>query len=462
MDGTHDSVETRDVRDSTFKVPFLRAQDIGSCYLREPGAFLRKVDNENKCKRSRIKVGDILLNIMASTGESCFYSDSCPNEANVNRAVGILRSIDQNITELDRRFIVALLSSKVGGLELSRNLKGSIQQRLNLGDIAESEIPEIEPIVRTYIGSKVQQAEQVRERSRELKDNFQSAIQKEFPEIFGNVKAKGGHSWAELEDSSLNHGAYQPERLRIRKYLKENGGKQVKHIATIETPVTSAYYKFDIYIGLYAISSASAILKPSTVAESEVEGSARVLLEGVALSKLRSYLNKVTYIPSELAGSFGSTELLCVQPKSPSISSWFLYGVLKLESTIRQLNPVSTGSTHPRVSREDVLDLMVPWLEDSESWGAKLENAQKGYFLSEQLTTAAKLLVEALIEGDLKESEIKTAQETLQQGDNKLDQEILSRLTRKGYNVSGEPPLFPNLDTLAKALQEAENSQEVE
>ena len=420
MDGTHDSVETRDVRDSTFKVPFLRAQDIGSCYLREPGAFLRKVDNENKCKRSRIKVGDILLNIMASTGESCFYSDSCPNEANVNRAVGILRSIDQNITELDRRFIVALLSSKVGGLELSRNLKGSIQQRLNLGDIAESEIPEIEPIVRTYIG------------------------------------------WAELEDSSLNHGAYQPERLRIRKYLKENGGKQVKHIATIETPVTSAYYKFDIYIGLYAISSASAILKPSTVAESEVEGSARVLLEGVALSKLRSYLNKVTYIPSELAGSFGSTELLCVQPKSPSISSWFLYGVLKLESTIRQLNPVSTGSTHPRVSREDVLDLMVPWLEDSESWGAKLENAQKGYFLSEQLTTAAKLLVEALIEGDLKESEIKTAQETLQQGDNKLDQEILSRLTRKGYNVSGEPPLFPNLDTLAKALQEAENSQEVE
>ncbi len=101
-------------------------------------------------------------------------------------------------------------------------------------------------------------------------------------------------------------------------------------------------------------------------------------------------------------------------------------------------------------------------IENAEGILLHTNNQEQAIRNSARLTEAAKLLVEALIEGDLQESELKAAQEALQQGDNKLDQEILSRLTRKGYNVSGEPPLFPDLDALYKALQEAETSQEVE
>ena len=68
------------------------------------------------------------------------------------------------------------------------------------------------------------------------------------------------------------------------------------------------------------------------------------------------------------------------------------------------------------------------------------------------LTTAAKLLVEALIEGQVSESDLVAAQKALEAGNRSADREILSRLTRKGMDVASEPPLFPDLDGLYNAL----------
>ncbi len=136
-------------------------------------------------------------------------------------------------------------------------------------------------------------------------------------------------------------------------------------------------------------------------------------------------------------------------------------GYLQIQSTIRGI----TAHSYP----SDVKLIRIPI--------PNVSNSQREYWLktdewmllagqfqdyAELLTTAAKLLVEALIEGNLQETELKAAQKALQQGDNSLDREILSRLTRKGYNVSGEPPIFPDLNDLYKVLQEAETNQEVE
>ncbi|MBD1999295.1 hypothetical protein H6G00_22230 [Leptolyngbya sp. FACHB-541] len=367
--------------------------------------------------------------------------------------------------KVDPYYLLSFFRGKYGQPLLFAAQKVTAQPTIGTYEIATTVVPVPEQTVQTYIGDKVRQAEQLRERSRELEKYFQLAIEDEYPEIFGAIQENGNHSWATLEDlsGSLNPGAYNPERLRVRRYLKGHSGKQIQNIATIETPASSIYHPNDIYIGLDAISSNSSMITSSTVKDSEVEGNSRILLEGPVISKLRPYLNKVTYIPPELAGALGSTELLCVQPKN-SISGWFLYGVLKLESTNRQLNPASTGSTHPRISREDVLDLIVPWHEDSFSLGEKLRIAQEGYFAAEQLTTAAKLLVEALIEGKVTELELQEAQEALQRGDNTLDRHILSRLTRKGIPARGEkteePPLFPDLDALYRVLSEDDDTDE--
>ena len=178
-----------------------------------------------------------------------------------------------------------------------------------------------------------------------------------------------------------------------------------------------------------------------------------MLTEGPVIAKLRPYLNKVSYISKRVAGAVGSTELLCVSPNGGN-SGWYLYGVLKSELTMKQLRPLATGATHPRIDQHDVYDLVVPLLENQEALGHLLEQAQEAYFLSKELTSAAQLLVEALIEGHLVENQFIAAQDGLQTGDSGLDRDILSRMKTDGLDRKGDL-LFPDLDRLYDLLGQA-------
>jgi hypothetical protein len=78
------------------------------------------------------------------------------------------------------------------------------------------------------------------------------------------------------------------------------------------------------------------------------------------------------------------------------------------------------------------------------------------------LTTAAKLLVEALIEGAVSEADLVAAQKALEANDRSADRAILQRLTRKGMDAASEPALFPNLDALYDALDALDGREGVE
>jgi hypothetical protein len=130
----------------------------------------------------------------------------------------------------------------------------------------------------------------------------------------------------------------------------------------------------------------------------------------------------------------------------------------KLRSTVRQLNPVSAGSTHPRVSRDDVLGVFIPWLRDPISAGNLLRWAQRDYFAAEKLITAARLLVEALIDGRLSEDDLRAAEQEWEQGNRELDRAILSRITISGVDTEGAPPLFTDLNALYATIDEAERA----
>jgi type I restriction enzyme S subunit len=98
---------------------------------------------------------------------------------------------------------------------------------------------------------------------------------------------------------------------------------------------------------------------------------------------------------------------------------------------------------------------MIPWIDEADEAGKRLEQAQGAYIFSERLTQGAKQMVEGLIEGKISEEEIKQAQEGLEQGDNSLDRAILLRLTRKGIDEAKEPPLFADLDALYDAIAQS-------
>jgi type I restriction enzyme S subunit len=336
---------------------------------------------------------------------------------------------------------------------------GVIQDQVRLEDSAEILLPTVDSTAQKYIGNKVRQAERLRFDAEGCQEQFDRAISAAYPEIGRQYGGSAKHSRApvSLLDGSLNPGKFNPDRMLVREYLRQHGGKAIEHLAQVETPVTNNYGPNDKYIGLDSIGSSTGVITPSTITKEAVVGAVRVLTEGPVISKLRPYLNKVAYIPAALSGSLASTELLCVRPRDPSIG-WYLYGGLKLKSTVRQLNPVSTGSTHPRVSREDIAEVVIPWIDDPVSVGSQLQRAQVANMAAERLTTVAKLLVESLIDGRINECEFVAAQQALERGDQSLDRAILSRLTVDGVDVVGKPALFPDLDALYTAIEESQDT----
>ena len=70
------------------------------------------------------------------------------------------------------------------------------------------------------------------------------------------------------------------------------------------------------------------------------------------------------------------------------------------------------------------------------------------------LISAAKLVVEALIEGKVSDAELKAAQD-----DRESNLELLRRLTPKGLDVAGDRPLFDDFEGLQKMIEESRQAQ---
>ncbi|WP_181263287.1 hypothetical protein [Pseudomonas aeruginosa] len=122
-----------------------------------------------------------------------------------------------------------------------------------------------------------------------------------------------------------------------------------------------------------------------------------------------------------------------------------------------QLERHSVGSVQRGVYLSALEKIIVPIFDQSI-----LDEIAEGERLADdmvksatQLTNAAKLLVEALIEGQLTEAELLTAEKALQAGNDRLDRVILSRLNTDGIDGQG-PALFGDLDELYQLLSLAE------
>jgi type I restriction enzyme S subunit len=171
----------------------------------------------------------------------------------------------------------------------------------------------------------------------------------------------------------------------------------------------------------------------------------------------KSYIGRdVTY--SQVDGPYPSTEVMVVRVDRTQIPASFVrhhlktqIGYLQIQSTIRGI----TAHSYPSDMR--LVEIPIPNVPVAErpAWFAtddKMLAAGRCFDLAGILTTAAKLLVEALIEGKVTEAELVAAQEALERGDATADRALLRRLTRHGLDVPGQPPLFPYLDALYTLL----------
>lgn len=118
-----------------------------------------------------------------------------------------------------------------------------------------------------------------------------------------------------------------------------------------------------------------------------------------------------------------------------------------------QMNQWAVKTTVEHTSLADIGRVHIPRLEPDveDELANKLRYVRRAYWYSRYLTTAAKLLVEALIEGQLTEAQLIAAQDSLQASDDSLDRAILARLKTDGVDGQGQP-LFADLDDLYTLL----------
>ncbi|WP_233989488.1 restriction endonuclease subunit S [Pectobacterium brasiliense] len=126
-----------------------------------------------------------------------------------------------------------------------------------------------------------------------------------------------------------------------------------------------------------------------------------------------------------------------------------------------QLNQWAVKTTVEHTSLSDIGRVLIPRLDKSleNKLADYLLNARLAYRYAKFLTQAAKTLVEALIEGQLTEQQLIQAQQTLEDGDNSLDQAILSKLSAEGYAIEGTTPLFSDVDELYSLLEGAAQAE---
>lgn len=418
-------------------------------------------------KRSVAKTGDVLIAIGGYVGRPAILNVKSGANCNINRHISRVR-VDSS--KIDPYYLVVFLSSRHGQKRLERQITGSVQAGINLEDLREVHVNLFEKATQKYIGDKVRQAEQLRAWAKRLEDavyRYHSQFIPDQEHLDFNKKTRmvSVKRMTERLDAHFYPGV-------VEQYLIAHPGKFESVSA-----LTSA-----IYNGQTQPESSEEFCEQITVAHlsaSFVKGQPRKVKAPAKNNKFvkphdilmcnaahnKSYIGRdLTYVHTDKE-LLPSTEVMTIRIDRDQVPASYVrayllsrLGYVKIQSTIRGI----TAHSYP----DDValLDIYIPEVEPSkkEEWFKQddlLVQAGFAVELAQLLTSSAKILVEALIEGQLTEQQLIQAQQAFEDGDNSLDQAVLSKLSSEGYGIDGATPLFNDVDELYRLLESAAQAE---
>lgn len=330
-----------------------------------------------------------------------------------------------------------------------------------------------QPLAQKYIGNKVRQAEQLRAWAKRLErvvHRFHAKFipDQEYLDFNKKTRKVSVDRMTERMDAHFYPGV-------VEQYLNSHPGK-FEGLKSLT---------LDIYNGQTQPESLEDFCEQITVAHlsaSFVKGQPRkvscpprsekfvrphdILMCNAAHNK--AYIGReLTYVHTDKK-LLPSTEVMTIRINRDLVPASYVrtyllsrLGYVKIQSTIRGI----TAHSYP----DDVslLDIYIPEVEPhlKQKWFKQdelLVQAGNAAELAQKITSCAKILVEALIEGQLTEQQLIQAQQALEDGDTGLDQAILSKLSSEGFAVEGAKPLFGDLDELYRLLASAAQSEDEE
>lgn len=415
--------------------------------------------HKNALSKTAVKEGDVLITRTGTVGKSAVVTQYL-GEANIAAHLIALRIKPS----WDSYYICGFLNSSHGRKQSKRHQRGTIIQGLSVFDIPQFVIPKYEQQAQKYIGDKVRQAEQLRAWANRCRQEIKEYYDGLFTGI-SLTKPEHQHTRVSLDIlvPRLNAEYYSDHYTLVEKGLLSRFGKLTtldRLAPTVRAkikPSTDCIYKEigDLDVNKGAFSSGTFYKFGEAPNNAQ-----RVFDEGdVAVSTRRPNRGAITVIDESSSKTFYSVFLARLKPKDKNFGYW-LKEFLRHDAGKLLLLQRCTWTTYPVISEDDIETIPVP--EIPNDWGFVARLSRQSVRLeayATKLTTSAKTLVEALIEGQLTEQQLVQTQQALDDGDNSLDQAILSKLSSEGYAIEGATPLFSDIDELYRLLENAAQAE---
>jgi type I restriction enzyme S subunit len=429
--------------------PLIRGGEIRPCEFRTE--MVAKVEGLRVAASSAVAAlpGDLVYTMSgACVGDAAVVPDGAGIHCFTNTVVRA-----RFISRTDSRFVAAYLSSQVGYENSRRHSSGGDRGHVMPNVFRRLPVPTPATTCQRYIGSKVRQAEVLREWARALT----AEVHQQFVGVHTYDADRRLGSWRrggdELGDQRLDATFYAPPAVSLTARLAAAGANQVIAYAHL---VRENAFNATLPISYFEIGGvdvSTGCAWPESVAAGEAPSRAQRSVQhwDVLVATVRPERKNVGLVaPSAQGQLVASSGFAVLRPASPEIAV-FLWGYLRSDAATEQLMRWNMGAAYPAIDDEVALEVLVPDVPraEMERLGKRWMRIPALLSTARALVTAARLLVEGLIERKVTEAELIAASK-----DPVADRALLARLAEDGLDGTGRR-LFSDLDGLELLLAEA-------
>ena len=320
----------------------------------------------NRFPRTVLETGNLVMSVRGEVGKTALVTSEFTG-CNINaNTIRIALKPAVRGTVIRPEFVWAVLNSRLGKAQLKRFVAGGVQETITAPEILEVLVPLLDEDQQHNYMAALQRCMTLRDAKRAEADALLVGIDDVVLDELGLSKPTSDRrlSYAVRLSGSvsrLNAEYYHPERILAVRAIEDAKGRldavRLADIADFKRDIVKVS-ETDRYLGLASIEPNTGEL---TGAEETALGTASTFqTDDVLFSRLRPYLNKVRR--AEEPG-ICSTEFHVIRIKQGipnSILPEYLACILRSSPILAQTRRMMTGNTHPRLTNDDVKDLVVP------------------------------------------------------------------------------------------------------
>ncbi|WP_024598694.1 hypothetical protein [Pseudoalteromonas sp. TAE56] len=462
-------VSTNDYTDTG--VPIIRGVNINDSVVNLEKAIFISEDKHEELKAHEVLKGDVVLTVRGSVGRSGVFQSRGYGYANLNAAVVRMRCKKNRILPY---YLVSFFNCKHGRLQSSRISNGAVQNNMNLTETGSNLIPTPSLLVQQYIGNKIRFAELLKRLSKLEEKKLELKIEQIFSQ---STKPKNSNLGRKIKNKELTENRLDPQYYGSVELWAENkiqeGKYPYKSLSELTNRIKDGPGGWGVSTNDYKPSGVP-VIRSINLVDGECDLSDCVYISVDKHKELKNHEAKPNSVLLSVRGTIGraavfndehhktanlNAAVVTIDCKS-ELNPYYLSAFFNSEIGRIQANRIANGAVQLNMNLTETASNLIPL--PPETVQLEIELAYKMNIDSKRivssLISASSLIVEALIDGQVTESQLIEAQQALEEGDNSKDRAILSKLTDKGYLADDGKPLFTDLDKLYELLDEAKQA----